>query len=257
MKINVDTDRQTLVFENGEGDLEELDLFSPAAFSRLSRVWLRMGWVLKYPYSFTWMGRPVIQLPEDLLRIQEVIYRVKPDVVIETGVAHGGSLVFYASLFRALGRGRVVGIDVAIRPANRAALERHELFPLITLIEGSSIDPEAVAAVRSLVSPSDRVLVVLDSDHSKAHVRTELETYAPLVSVGSYIVATDGIMEDLHDAPRGHPAWNHDNPKRAAEEFLVQHPEFDLEDPPPFLFNEGDIQEPLTYWPNAYLKRHS
>ncbi len=116
-------------------------LDSPEAFRLISKAWVRCGWDTKYVYSFSWMGRPVIQLPEDMLRIQEVIYEVKPDVIVETGVAHGGSLIFYASLFKAMGKGRVIGIDIEIRPHNRSAIEAHEMKPLISLIEGSSVDP--------------------------------------------------------------------------------------------------------------------
>jgi len=183
-----------------------------------------------------------------------VLYRVRPDVVIETGVAHGGSLIFYASLFKAMGAGRVVGVDIEIRPHNRKAIEAHELSPLITLVEGSSTAPETLTQVKDLIKPGDKVLVLLDSNHSYAHVAEELEAYAPLVTQGSYIVATDGLMEFLDDVPRGNPEWRTDNPKAASEDFAKQHPEFVLE-VPPFPFNEGSISEPITHWPSAYLRR--
>jgi cephalosporin hydroxylase len=160
-------------------------------------------------------------------------------------VAHGGSLVFYASILKAMGRGRVIGVDIEIRPHNRKAIEGHELKPLITLVEGSSTDPGIVAQVKALVKPGETVLVVLDSDHSKAHVTGELNAYAPLVTPGSYIVATDGVMQFLDDVPRGMPNWKHDNPTAAAAEFAASHPEFVLEEPP-FPFNEG---------PGAYLRK--
>ena len=133
--ITIDGDRIT-VSEGGE--TAEYGIGTPEAFALLSRLWLRAGWDTKYVYSFSWLGRPMIQLPEDMLRMQEVIYQVKPDVIIETGVAHGGSLVFHASLCHAMGRGRVIGVDIEIRPHNREAIEAHELFDLITLIEGDS-----------------------------------------------------------------------------------------------------------------------
>src|SRR5690606_19131155 len=145
----------------------------------------------KYVYGFSWMGRPIIQLPEDMIRIQEVVYRLKPDVIVETGVAHGGSLIFYASLCKAMERGRVIGIDIEIRPHNRKAIEAHELAGFITLVEGSSTDPAIVQEVKSLVAPGETAIVILDSNHSKQHVLDELEAYADLVSVGSYIVACD------------------------------------------------------------------
>ena len=232
----------------------EFPLASPEAFAAVSRAWLRCGWDTKYVYSFSWLGRPVIQLPEDMLRIQEVIFAVAPDVIIETGVAHGGSLVFYASLCKALDRGRVIGIDVEIRKHNRTAIEEHPLADRISLVEGSSIDPAVVERVREMVRPSDRVLVLLDSCHTKAHVLAELEAYAPLVSRDSYIVATDGIMQDLVGAPRSHDDWSWNNPQQAAREFVEKHAEFRIEEPA-IPFNEGMITHRVTYWPSAYLKR--
>ncbi len=253
MKMLIDTDARELVLEDPAG-ARRLPLYSDEAFAELSRAWLKVGWQLKYSYSFTWMGRPIIQLPEDVLRIQELIYAVKPDVVIETGVAHGGSLVFYASLFEAMGRGRVVGVDIEIRPANRAAIESHELASRITLVEGSSTAPEVVARVRGLVREGERVLVILDSNHTRAHVLAELEAYGPMVTVGSYIVATDGVMRDLTDVPRGRPSWGEDNPCAAAEEFARASEAFELA-PPPRAFDESEVREGVTYWPGAYLRR--
>jgi cephalosporin hydroxylase len=253
MKIQVDTETKRVTVEDGS-ETKEHDLFSAEAFSALSRVWVKSGWGLKYSYGFTWLGRPMIQLPEDVLRIQEVIYQVKPDVIVETGVAHGGSLIFYASLFKAIGKGRVIGVDISIRPNNRAAIESHEVASSISLIEGSSIDPKTVAQVRALIGPTERVLVILDSNHTKAHVAAELEAYAPLVALSSYIVATDGIMGDLEDAPGGQPGWRHDNPTEAAREFSESHPEFRLETPAA-IFDERQTKEVVTYWPGAYLRR--
>src|ERR1700738_783735 len=138
MKLVIDTQKQQLLQETN-AEQRAVPLHSPEAFQLLSRYWLKVGWTLKYSYSFTWLGRPIIQLPEDMVRIQEVIHQVKPDVIVETGVAHGGSLIFYASLCKATDRGRVIGIDVEIRPHNRAAVAAHPLAGYITLIEGSSI----------------------------------------------------------------------------------------------------------------------
>jgi cephalosporin hydroxylase len=253
MKLSVDTEARTLVTEE-QGISRSLPLYSPEAFSALSQAWVKVGWSLKYTYGFTWMGRPMIQLPDDMIRIQEVIYRVRPDILIETGVAHGGSLIFYASLFKAMGGGRVVGVDIEIRPHNRKAIEAHELSPAITLVEGSSVDPSVAARVAGLVGPGEKVMVVLDSNHTKAHVADELEAYGPLVTPGSYIVATDGIMSLVHDAPRGKPEWTEDNPTIAALEFARAHSEFALEEPP-FPFNEGEVSERITHWPGAYLRR--
>lgn len=253
MKLVLDSEARTLTLEE-LGSSKVMDLFSRQAFEALSREWVRLGWNQKYSYTFSWMGRPIIQLPEDMVRIQEVIYNIQPDVIVETGVAHGGSLVFYASLCKAIGKGRVVGVDIEIRPHNRAAIEAHPLFDYITLIEGSSIAPEIVAQVRAAVREGETSLIVLDSNHSYAHVLAELEAYAGMVSVGSYIVATDGIMGDLTDVPRGKPDWLRDNPTQAALDFVSQHPEFVIEQPP-WPFNESDLGSNITHWPGAWLRR--
>jgi cephalosporin hydroxylase len=147
-----------------------------------------------------------------------------------------------------------VGVDVEIRPHNRAAIEAHVLAPRITLIEGNSVAPDIVNQVRALVKPGDTVLIFLDSDHSRRHVLAELEAYHKLVSVGSYIVATDGIMREVHDVPRGKPAWLTDNPAAAAREFLDTHKDFELS-PPPWSFNESQLDKVITGHPDAWLKR--
>lgn len=249
MKITIDTDAKTI--ETGG---EQIALYGKAGFELISDLWVKAGWAMRYSYTFTWLGRPIIQLPEDMLRIQEVIHRIAPDVIIETGVAHGGSLVFYASLLKLRGRGRVVGVDIEIRPHNRQAIESHDLATMITLVEGSSTAPETVAAVSACVAPGDKVLVMLDSDHSRAHVLQELRLYAPLVSVGSYIIASDGIMSVLTDVPGGHASWASDNPTEAAKDFIAERDDFVLETPA-FEFAESELTEPITYWPGAYLKR--
>jgi cephalosporin hydroxylase len=239
-------------------DDRHLPLYSSAAFETLSALWLKVGWNEKYVYTFSWMGRPIIQLPEDLMRIQEVIYRLRPDVIVETGVAHGGSLIFYASLLRAMGltASRVIGVDIEIRPHNRRAIEAHELFSAITLIEGNSVAPGIVAQVRACIRPDDKVLVLLDSNHTYRHVSAELEAYHGLVSPGAYIVATDGIMQHLADVPRGNPAWLDDHPSRAALDFARTHPEFVIEQPA-WPFNESKLQTNVTHWPGAWLRRIS
>lgn len=253
MKLLIDTDAAQLTVIDGDSE-RAVPLYSPEAFRLVSREWLRIGWNERYAYTFTWLGRPVIQLPEDMIRTQEVVHRVRPDVIVETGVAHGGSLIYYASLLKLLGGARVIGVDIEIRPANRRAIEAHPLAALITLVEGSSTEAATVRAVKSLVRPHDRVLVLLDSNHSKRHVLDELEAYCDLVTPGSYIVATDGIMKDLHDVPRGSPDWRWDNPATAAVEFSAAHPEFLLEQPA-WPFNESALGDNVTYWPQAWLRR--
>lgn len=251
IKINLEEGWVEEVHTDG---VSHYSLDSNEGFSLISKAWLRSGWDTKYVYSFSWLGRPIIQLPEDMVRIQEAIYRVKPDVLIETGVAHGGSLVFYSSLFRAMGKGRVIGVDIEIRQHNRAAIEAHEMFDRITLVEGSSVAPEIINYIKNLIEPGESVMVLLDSNHSKSHVLSELEAYAPMVTPGSYIIATDGIMGQIVGAPRTHPDWQWNNPREAAREFLSTHPEFCLsQELVPF--NEGVATRPITYWPDGWLLR--
>ncbi len=251
--ISIDLEKGLVMTEDGESRAT-YRIDTPEAFDLLSQVWLRAGWDTKYVYSFSWMGRPIIQLPEDLVRLQEIIYEIKPDVIIETGVAHGGSLIFYASLFKAMGKGRVIGVDIEIRPHNRRALEAHELYPFITLIEGSSIDPQVVDQVRQQVGAGETVMVLLDSNHTKDHVLEELKAYSPLVSKGSYVVAMDGIMESMAGAPRTEPDWTWNNPRQAALEFVRSNPDYVIAEPP-FLFNEGNVRQRVTYWPDAFIQR--
>ena len=252
--ITIDEASGIVTVDNGDGKVT-YPFASAEAFNVVSDAWLRVGWDCKHVYSFTWFGRPIIQLPEDMVRIQEVIYQVKPDVIIETGVAHGGSLIYYASLCKAMDKGRVIGVDIEIRPHNRAAIEAHPLFPYITLIEGSSIDESVVEQVKSQIQPNETVMVMLDARHLKDHVENELKYYAPLVSVGSYIVAMDGIMGKLGaNAPRTTPDWAWNNPAEAAKAFVSSHSDYVIEQPA-FLFNEGVVRDPVTYWPSSYIRR--
>jgi cephalosporin hydroxylase len=253
MRVTIDTEQRTMTEESGT-ESRSLDLYSKEAFEIISNLWVKVGWNEKYSYTFSWLGRPIVQLPEDMIRIQEVIYRIKPDVIIETGVAHGGSLIYYATLCKAFEKGRVVGIDIEIRPHNRNAIEGHELSSYITLVEGSSTSPEVLDHVRSLIKPGESVLVILDSNHTRQHVLDEMRSYCDLVTEGSYLVATDGIMKDFNDVPRGNPEWIWDNPNKAAQEFAAEMPQFLLEQPA-WPFNESSLTENVTHWPGAWLKR--
>jgi cephalosporin hydroxylase len=256
MRITIDTDKKELLLDGATGK-RALDLYGKEAFELISDIWLKTSWNQKYSYTFTWMGRPIIQHPEDLVRLQEVIYTVKPDIIIETGVAHGGSLILSASLMKAMGKGRsVVGVDIEIRSHNRKAIEAHELAPMIRLVEGNSVAPEIVARAAEEIRPGDTVLVILDSNHTRAHVAAELEAYHHLVTPGSYIVATDGIMRDVHDVPRGTPEWKTDNPAQAALDFAASHPEFVIETPA-WKFNESELDKNITGWPESWLKRRA
>lgn len=252
--LQVDFLKGTITVNDGRQDKIH-DLNTSEAFAAISKAMLRTGWDNKYVYSFSWLGRPIIQLPDDMIRIQELIYKIKPDVIIETGIAHGGSLVYYASILQAMGGGKVIGIDIDIRQHNRRAIENHEMYEYITMFEGSSVELEVFQQVKSEINATDKVLVFLDSCHDKDHVTKELELYSSLVSPGSYIVAMDGIMKDLVGAPRAKPDWSWNNPTQAAIEFTARSDEFIIEEPS-IPFNEGNIDSQfLTYWPKAYIKR--
>ena len=225
--------------------------YSDEGFAALSDAWVKAGWERKFSYQFSWQGRPVIQMPEDLLKIQEAIWEAKPDVVVETGTAHGGSAVFYASLLllRGLrpGKGKVISVDVDLRAHNRAALDAHPLRRYLHFVAGDSAAAATVRAVRREIPRGARVLVALDAKHTKAHVRAELERYAPLVSVGSYLVVFDGVMRLVADTPRGQRSWRRDNPLAATREFLRRHPEFQVD--PRFPVPH------VTYAPGGFLRK--
>ncbi len=254
MKITIDTNKQTINVEDNGVD-KTMNLYSKESFEVISQQWLKVGWDQKYVYGFSWMGRPIIQLPEDMIRMQEVIYKVRPDVIVETGVAHGGSLIYYASIMKSMGiEGKVIGVDIEIRPHNREAIEGHELCSFITLIEGSSVDERIVGEVKSLISSSQTVMVILDSNHTKRHVADELKAYSSLVTPGSYIVATDGSMKDLYDVPRGSDDWRWNHPAAAAVEFAEANQDFVIEQPE-WPFCENKLTENITHWPSAWLRR--
>ena len=202
----------------------------------------------KYSYNFRWMGRPIIQYPQDMIAMQEILWDVRPDLIVETGIAHGGSLVYYASLCELMGNGEVLGIDIDIRPHNREAIEAHPMFKRIKLLQGSSTDPTIVSQVHAMAA-GKKVLVVLDSNHTHEHVLAELEAYAPLVSVGSYCVVFDTIVEDL---PRGlYPErpWDvGNNPKTAVHAYMQQNDNFEID-------RDIEAKIQITVAPDGYLRR--
>jgi cephalosporin hydroxylase len=216
---------------------------------------LRRSIEARYSYNFAWLGRPIIQYPQDIVAMQEIIWNTQPDLIIETGIAHGGSLIFSASMLElnAVCGGpadaEVVGIDIEIRPHNREAIEAHPMFRRISMIEGSSIAPDITEAVAERARGRNRVLVCLDSNHSHDHVLAELEAYAPLVSPGSYCVVFDTVVEDAPDlSPADRPWGKGDNPKTAVWHYLETHPEFVI---------DRSIQDKLqiTVAPDGFLKR--
>ena len=209
----------------------------------------------KYSYNFTWLGRPVIQYPQDIVAVQELIWSIQPDLIIETGIAHGGSLIFSASMLElnaACGGpqdAEVLGLDIDIREHNREAIESHPMFKRISMIQGSSIDLKVVDLVHQKAANKERILVCLDSNHTHDHVLAELEAYAPLVTPGSYCVVFDTIIEDLPGGMFPDRPWGPgNNPKTAVWEYLKTHPEFQI---------DQSIQNKLliTVAPDGYLRR--
>lgn len=203
----------------------------------------------KYSYNFAWLGRPIIQYPQDIVAMQEIIWRVRPDLIIETGVALGGSIVFYASMLELIGgEGRVLGIDIDIRAHNRAEIERHRMAHRIELLEGSSVDEHVAEKVRASARGRERVLVVLDSNHTHEHVARELELYSPLVTKDSYLVVFDTVVEDMpEDAFPDRPWGRGNNPKTAVHEFLRTTDRFVVDE-------EYNSKLLLTVAPDGYLR---
>jgi len=202
----------------------------------------------QYSYNFSWMGRPIIQYPQDMIAMQEIIYSIKPDVIIETGIAHGGSLVFYASLLELIGKGVVLGIDIDIRKHNRIELEKHSMFKRIKLFEGSSVEESMVAKIKEEIRPGDIVMVLLDSNHTHDHVYRELELYNSLVSIGSYLVVFDTIIEDLPAGMYDRPWDVGNNAKTAVKKFLELNNSFEID-------TEIDNKLLISVAPQGYLKR--
>jgi cephalosporin hydroxylase len=233
--------------------------------SRLTSDWINYAQENKYSYQFDWLGRPIIQYPQDIVAMQELIWKVKPDLIIETGIAHGGSLIFSASMLAMLdlndaieagqtldprkSNRKVLAVDIDIREHNKAAIEAHPMSSRIQMIQGSSIDPEIIDQVKAAAKGYKTVLVFLDSNHTHNHVLAELEAYAPLTSVGSYCVAFDTLVEDLPATMSPDRPWGPgDNPKTAVWEYLRKHSEFE---------NDTEMQNKLliTVAPDGFLKR--
>jgi cephalosporin hydroxylase len=211
--------------------------------------WMMASLPHRYSYNFAWMGLPIIQYPQDIVAMQEIIWRVRPDLIIETGVARGGSLVYYASLLELIGNGRVIGIDIDIRPHNRAAIESHPMAKRIELVEGSSTSENVLKRVRALATGCRTGIVVLDSNHTHDHVLAELRAYAEFVSVGSYCVVMDTIVEDLPSTFFGDRPWSvGNNPKTAVKEFVKVDTRFEIDSLIP-----AKLQ--ITVAPDGYLCR--
>jgi len=247
------------VRKNIEGLSEDADL------QALSRLWIREIARHNWAYNFTWLGRPAIQFPNDTWALQELVWEIRPDVIVETGIAHGGSLIYSASMLALLDlceaaeagevvdprqpKRRVVGIDIDIRAHNRAAIEAHPMAPRIKMIEGSSVAPDVVAQVREAVGDATRVLVCLDSNHTHDHVLAELEAYGPLVTPGSYCIVFDTVVEDMPaDMFPDRPWGPGDNPKTAVHAWLADHPEFEID-------KQIDAKLLISVAPDGFLRR--
>lgn len=231
----------------------------------LSRIWVREISPHKWAYNFRWLGRPAIQFPNDAWALQELVFDIRPDLIIETGIAHGGSLMFSASMLALLDmceatekgemldprnpKRRVLGIDIDIRAHNREAIEAHPMAARIDMIEGSSIAADIIGQVKDAAAKAERVLVCLDSNHTHDHVLTELDAYAPLVSPGSYCIVYDTIVDDMPAALSGDRPWGPgNNPKTAVRAFLESHPEFEID-------KSIDHKLQISVAPDGFLRR--
>ncbi|AJZ76702.1 cephalosporin hydroxylase [Candidatus Nitrosotenuis cloacae] len=214
-----------------------------------SKKWFSQTYKHEYSYHFRWLGRPIIQYPQDIVALQEIVWNIKPDLIIETGIARGGSLIFFASLLELIGKGSVLGIDVDIRSHNRKEIEKHPLSKRINMIEGSSIDEKTVKDVYSAARGKKNIMVVLDSNHTHDHVLKELEFYSPIVTKNSYLVVFDTVVADLPQRYFANRPWKKfNNPKSALIEFLKNNRQFRID-------SEITNKLAITAAPDGYLKR--
>jgi cephalosporin hydroxylase len=228
-------------------DSRTVDLYTDEGMKLVAGLWVKLAAQFRLMYEPSWLGIPIIQVPCDIVLMQELIWRLRPDWIVECGVAHGGSAVLYASLCELAGKGRVLGVDAEIRKYNRVAIEAHPLTHRIELLEGSSTSAETVDEVRRKVAASRTVLVVLDSNHSASHVLEEMRLYGQFVTPGSYLVVMDGAQADVWDIPRGQQEWRESHPLKAIGQFLSTHPEF--EDDPHY------TRLHITSCPQGFLRR--
>jgi cephalosporin hydroxylase len=229
-----------------------ISLYSPEGFAALSQLWLKVGWSVGYPFAQSWMGFPLIQLPQDVMRMQALITQEQPTLIIETGVSGGGSMALYAHLALAYGGAKVIGIEKNPRVQQMEALIAHPILgPHITVIQGDSADPVIVSRLREHTQPHHwrRVCVILDSSHRYDHVLKELRLYGPLVTVGSFMMVMDGSLKDMAHIPHGKPRWETDNPHRAVQDFLQESHHFVLD-------QQGMGPHPdITLCPQGLLRR--
>lgn len=231
-----------------EGKSRTVNLYSKEGLELVASLWLKLSCEYRLMYEPTWMGVPIIQLPSDIVMMQELIWKLRPDVIVECGLAHGGSAVMYASICELIGKGKVIGIDVEVRQYNRAAIQSHPMSKRIEIIEGSSVDVSTVELVRKKIDGARTVLVVLDSNHSYDHVLKELNLYHSMVTPNSYLVAMDGAQAHVWEVPKCKRVSSDDNPLRAIKEFLKNHAEWEIDEH----YNRMHV----TSNPSGFLRRH-
>ena len=220
------------------------------SLNKLSNKFISDSSKYEYSYHFSWLGLPIIQFPQDIIAMQEIIWKVKPDIIIETGIARGGSLILSASILELIGKGQVIGIDIDLRKKNKNAIKKHSMAKRIKTIEGSSIDPSVIKKVKEIVGRKKKILVFLDSNHTYEHVANELEIYSKFVKKGSYLVVFDTIIDDLpennHSTKAKRPWGKKNNPKIAVKEFLKNNKRFIVDE-------MIDSKLMLSVGPSGYL----
>lgn len=244
---NYQTSSDSSIILKNKDKQSEVSLYSQEGFEMLSNLWIKVAAEYKLMYELTWMGRPIIQFGSDMVMLQQLIWEYQPDIFVETGIAHGGSLIYTASILELIGNGKVIGIDVEIRQHNRIAIEAHPMYKRISMIEGSSIDSSTIAALEKQLEPGKKVMVMLDSNHSTDHVLREMELYSKYIPVGSYLIVQDGAQKWVADMPRGKAEWIDDNPLTAIELFLKNNSDF--------VVDESYTRLGITSSPGGYLKR--
>jgi len=226
---------------------KNVELYSKDGIELIGNLWVKLCTQYKLTHEITWLGVPIIQLSEDIVMMQELIWKVRPDVIIECGIAHGGSALFYASILELIGKGFVIGVDNEIRKYNEIAIKNHPLSHRVVLIEGSSISPQVIKKIKQFTKKQNKIMVILDSNHSKEHVLKELEIYQDIVTPGSYLVAMDGAQEKVADIPNGKPEWKEDNPLAAINTFIKKNKNFQV---------DGHYcRLKVTANPNGFLKK--
>jgi cephalosporin hydroxylase len=244
---NYITETDSSIILKNENGQEEVKLYTKEGFEMLSNLWIKVAAEFKVNYELTWLGRPIIQFGSDMIMLQELIWEVKPDIFIETGIAHGGSLIYTASLFEMIGNGRVIGIDIDIREHNKVAILAHPMFKRISMIEGSSIADSTILALEKQLESGEKIMVMLDSNHSREHVLNEINLYSKYIPVGSYLIVQDGAQKWVADIPRGKSEWKDDNPLNAIDDFLKVNSDF--------VVDETYTRLGITQSPKGFLKR--